>query len=282
MNAGRDLVGWSTDLWSRLDQAVHDEVQRSAVAATFLPVTIAGSNAATVPADVINLHSMTIDPSAIVSIVELTIGFALTQEQVDNEANLGVAGILATRAANFVAQVEDLLIFQGHDAERAGPLQLVRIRGDAGDGLLAAAAHHGTVAPAGTDAGIYGEHTFDAVVKAITQLRSQGQGGPYALALSSTVYADTFVPVPGTLVMPADQIRPLVSAGFVDAPALPHDRGLLISLGGNTIDLVMTVQPTVAFVQMDDKGLSQFRLYERWALRIKDPDSIFRLDFGET
>jgi uncharacterized linocin/CFP29 family protein len=115
-----------------------------------------------------------------------------------------------------------------------------------------------------------------AVVAAITLPRSKGQAGPYALALSPTVYADTFVPVHGTLTMAADQIRPLVTAGFVDAPALPPYRGLLISLGGGTIDLVMTVEPTLTFVQVDDKGMSQFRLYERWALRIKDPDSIVR------
>jgi len=279
MNGGRELVSWSADLWSRLDQAVHDEVRRSAVATTFVPVTTDSPSAATVPADVINLQSMTVDPSAVVPIVELTISFSLTQQQVDNEADLGIAAILATRAANFLAQVEDLLIFQGSGAELTGPLGLVQIQGAAGAGVLAAATQHVTVPTAGAAAGIYGENAFDAVVRAIALLRSQGEAGPYALALSPAVYADTFVPVAGTLVMAADQIRPLATSGFVDAPALPAGSGLLLSLGGNTIDLVMTVEPTTAFVQVDGQGMSQFRVYERWALRVKDPASMVRLTF---
>lgn len=278
MNGGADSVGWTPDIWSGLNKAIHDEVQRTAVATTFIPIVTGASTATTAPADVINLASMTVDPSAVVPIVELSIGFALTQQQVDDEAQHAVANMLATRGANFVAQVEDLLIFQGGGADRNRPLNLVQVRGAAGEGLLAAASSTVDVASAGVS-GVYGEHTFDAVVDAITSLRSRGQAGPYALALASAVYADTFVPVRGTLIMAADQIRPLVTAGFVDAPALPGDRGLLISLGGGTIDLVMAVEPTLTFVQVDDQGMSQFRIYERWALRIKDPDSIVRFEF---
>jgi uncharacterized linocin/CFP29 family protein len=279
MNGGRELVGWPTDLWSQLDQAVKDEIQRSAVATTFLPVTAAAAGAATAPADVIDLAAMTVDPSAVVSIVEVSIGFALTQQQVDNEAELGAARILATRAANFVAQVEDLLIFQGAGAAQPGPLGVVQVSGTMGVGLLAAASQQVTVTPQGGTPGRYGEQTFDAVVSGMAMLRAQGQAGPYALALNPAVYADTFVPVSGSLVIPADQIRPLMLAGFVDAPALPAGLGLLVSLGGNTLDLVMAVEPTTAFVQVDDQGMSQFRLYERWALRVKDPASMLQLQF---
>jgi uncharacterized linocin/CFP29 family protein len=278
--ATRESVGWSADIWSSIDQAVHDEVHRSLIATTFVPVTAAASAATTVPADEIDVESMTVAPSAVLPVVELALGFSLTEQQVDNEADLGIGRILATRAANFVAQVEDLLVFRGDGADRPGPLRHVQVRGNAGMGLLAAATQQVDVAAAGA-ANVYREHTFDAVVSAIAKLRSKGQAGPYALALSSAVYADTFVPVPGLLVMPADQVRPLVTAGFVDAPMLPERRGLVISLGGNTVDLAMAVEPTVAFVQVSDAGMYQFRLNERWALRIKDADAIVRLVFEE-
>ena len=275
----QESVGWSTDLWSRLDQVVHDEVQRTAVATSFIPVTTAPVTAATVPADVINDQDMTIDSSAVVSIVELTISLSLTQQQVNDEDGSGAGAMLATRAANFVAQVEDLLIFQGSAAVPTGPLQNVQVVGTVGLGLLAAATHHVVVPTSGAPHGIYGENTFDAVVNAMTLLRSRGQSGPYALALSPTVYADTFVPVTGTLVMAADQIRPLVAGGFVDAPALPDGSGLLVSLGGNTVDLVVSVEPTMAFTQVDDQGSSQFRVYERLALRVKDAMSLVQFEF---
>ena len=281
MTLGRELISWGTDLWSRLDQVVHDEMQRSAVAAAFLPVTSVAPTAANVPGDVVNLGSMTVDPSNVIPVVELSLGLALTQQQVDDEAELGTARTLVTRAANFLAQVEDLLIFQGHGAQRPGPLQRVQVRGSPGAGLLAAASQHVPVKLAGSAAGVYGENAFDAVVKATALLRSQGQAGPYALALSPAVYADTFVPVTGTLVMAADQIRPLVTAGFVDTASLPSGRGLLLSLGGNTMDLVMAVEPTTAFVQVADDGMYQFRVFERWALRIKDTTSMVQLEFQE-
>jgi hypothetical protein len=81
--------------------------------------------------------------------------------------------------------------------------------------------------------------------------------------------------------MAADQIRPLVTAGFVDTASLPSGRGLLLSLGGNTMDLVMAVEPTTAFVQVADDGMYQFRVFERWALRIKDTTSMVQLEFQE-
>ena len=277
MTLGRESVSWGTDIWGQLDQAVHAEVQRSAVATSCVPLTPAGPTTTTAPADVINLTAMTIDPSAVLPIVELSLGFSLTQQQVDDEADVHTALTLATRAANFVAQVEDLLIFQGDGVARPGQLGLVQQLGAAGAGLLAAATQTIPVSP--TAPGRYGEHTFDAVVQAIGLLRNQGEAGPYALALNSAVYADTFVPVAGTLVMAADQIRPLVTAGFIDAGALPPGAGLVLSLGGNTMDVIMSVEPTTAFVQVDNQGLSQFRVFERWALRVKDPNAMVQLAF---
>ena len=34
----RNSVPWSEDIWSRIDQAVHDECKRTKVAAKFLPI----------------------------------------------------------------------------------------------------------------------------------------------------------------------------------------------------------------------------------------------------
>jgi hypothetical protein len=37
MNLGREALPWSQDLWASLDQAVHNEVERTGVAARFIP-----------------------------------------------------------------------------------------------------------------------------------------------------------------------------------------------------------------------------------------------------
>lgn len=278
---GRESVAWSTDLWARLDQAVHDEVQRSAVATSFLPIKKGAPIASTVPADVIDLATMTVDPSGLVPIMELSLGFGLTQQQVDDEAELNTAVTLSTRAANLLAQVEDLLVFQGAQAVRQGALAHVQVRGNAGPGLLRQAPEQIPVVPVGGGASVYGEHTFEAVVRAISLLEAQGEAGPYALAVAPNVYADSFVPTAGTLIMAADQIRPLVTKGFVTSGAIPPGIGLLLSLGGNTVDLVVTVEPTTEFVQMDVNDLWQFRVFERLALRVKDPIALIRLVFQQ-
>jgi hypothetical protein len=43
----------------------------------------------------------------------------------------------------------------------------------------------------------------------------------------------------------------------------------------------MAVEPTTAFVQVADDGMYQFRVFERWALRIKDTTSMVQLEFQE-
>jgi hypothetical protein len=243
---------------------------------------------------------------------------------------------------------------------------------------------------------LYGENTFAAVTQAYSVLEANGQYGPFALTLHNVPYADAFAPLPYTLIMPADRIAPLMTAGFrdsgtVDAPVaaaayagfvaalaaqaagatpaqaqqaaanaaaasvisygapLPSDAspppttasalamtaktasraaqmagaaepaadnmgegaayqaatnfsanypglpqggaptpvadyapafyGSLVSLGGNSMDLVMGIDPNVAFMQQDPDGNLRFRVSERMALRIMDLRAVTRLDF---
>jgi len=77
-----------------------------------------------------------------------------------------------------------------------------------------------------------------------------------------------------------------VPAGFPDptklipAPSgLPSYYGSLVSLGGNAMDLVVGIQPTVGFMQQDVDGNFRFRVAERVALRLKDITAVIRLEF---
>jgi uncharacterized linocin/CFP29 family protein len=60
--------------------------------------------------------------------------------------------------------------------------------------------------------------------------------------------------------------------------------GILVSIGGNTMDLVRgTLHPehdvVVAFEQKDINGNYRFRVVERFALRLKDPTAVALLEF---
>lgn len=280
MSLGRERLTWGDDIWKAIDDAVHDEVQRTSIAAKFIPLHSPAppADASTVPAGIIDPAAMTVDEVAVTPIVELGVEFHLTRQQYGNEADMGTAVMLATRAANLLAQAEDTVLFQG-DAGFASPLfkNVIRAGGSAGQGLLGSAGQSVTVLPIA--AGAYGQNTFQAFAQAYAKLQENGQYGPYALALRSEVFADTYAPLPNTLVMTADSIKPMVSLGFYGTGTVPASSGVLVSAGGNTVDLVSSVDPITEFLQVDPDGTYRFKVYERFALRVKDQSALVRFEF---
>lgn len=132
----------------------------------------------------------------------------------------------------------------------------------------------------------WGENAFAAVARAYSILQSgeglaQAHYGPYALVFQHVPYADTYAPLATTLIMPADRIKPLVTEGFFGTGTLPALRGFMVSLGGNTMDLVMARDATTEFLQEDPDGRFRFRVFERFTVREKDPTSVVRFEFGE-
>jgi len=314
-NMGRDKVHWSQDVWDRIDKAVHDEVMRTRVGQRFLPLRPVIPRTTSVPFDSITLPteaapSLSVDEGATTRLNEYWVEFSLTPAQVEHETGnimeLGhsTAVTLATRAANILARAEDLVIFQGQNAIKrdalfAGNLT-VHSRGvpdDTGlldldpDGARSTPPLPGElVIPVPLkDAGVpdvYGENTFRAVALGYARLQENGQYGPYALVLQTTPYADAYAPLPDTLILTADRLNPLMTAGFYGTGTLPfstegepHFYGLLVSLGGNTMDLVVGLDATTAFMQQDTDGNYRFRVVERFALRLKDTSAVVRLEF---
>jgi uncharacterized linocin/CFP29 family protein len=259
---------------------VHEEAVRSEVASKFIPVRGPFADALTVPADVIDVDAMTIEEGLTKPLIELWVDFTLTPQQVSGEQLVGAAATLATRAANLLSQAEDLLIFQGDEVTKSEFFKRIRYRsGPVGAGLLKSAPRVVEVKYADAEAKKYGEKTFEGVARAYSLLQSLGHHGPYALVVHSDIYADTHAPLPTTLIMPADRIRPLVTSGYYGTGTLPEKTGVLVSLGGNAMDVVVGVDPITAFQQTDSDGAYRFRVLERFALRIKDPSAIVRLEF---
>ena len=280
MSLGRERLSWSDDVWKSIDDAVHDEVQRTSVAAKFIPLhaPAPAPDALNVPSDRVDATTMTVDEAAIIPIVELGVEFRLTRQQIGNEADLATGVALATRAANLLAQAEDIVLFQGDDGFKNPLFKTVkRAGGSAGAGLLKSADQSVTAATIAR--GAYGEHTFTAFADAYSKLQAKGHFGPYALTLSSEVYVDTFAPLPDMLVMPADRIQPLVSLGFYGSGTVPPLSGVLVSVGGNTMDWIASVDPITEFLQVDPDGMFRFKVYERFVLRVKDTTAIVRFEF---
>src|SRR5215471_9381899 len=132
-NFGRDKVHWTTDIWDRIDKAVHDEVIRTRVGEQFMPIIPVEKKSTSVPTDSItpptrDAPTLTVDEGATTRLNEFWVEFALTPQQVDHETGdimeLGhsTAVTLATRAANLLSQAEDLVIFQGQNAINSNTL----------------------------------------------------------------------------------------------------------------------------------------------------------------
>ncbi len=217
---------------------------------------------------------------------EIWVEFTLTRQQVELEPDLRTARTLAIRAANTLAQAEDALIFQGDASLPSRPLFLqnqVQYRsGPAGSGLLNASfpeAQELFVPALETDQTRYGEQTFEAVSDGYQRLQARGHHGPYALVLHPTPYADTHAALPTTLLMPASRIRRLLKTTFYGTNTLPAMTGLLLSVGGSTMELVMGRELMATFMFEDPNGKFRFRVWERFALRLRDQSAVMRLNF---
>ena len=253
---GRTKIPWSKDVWERIDKAVELEMKRTRIGARFLPKRIVPPKTTSVPTDSYTTTAgpnpvLTVDEGATTRLNEYYVEFELTPQQVDQEEGdfkqLGhsTAVTLATKAANMLAQAEDLIIFQGVNAiNHANPFtsSFVLNQGSPADtGLLnqpidptpgAAPAPVGPLSPPvivvqvqplnpPIPGVIYGPNTFEAVSQAYSLLQAGGHYGPYALVLQTTPYADTYAPLPAAPTLTADRIEPLVAGGFFGAGTLP-------------------------------------------------------------
>ena len=280
MTLGREQLQWSDSVWKTIDDAVHDEFHRTAVGLKFIPFHSKADNAVNAPADVVDLATMTINEADVTPLVDLGIDFGLTRQQTAVEEKNGTGVTLSTRAANLLAQAEDLVIFLGETAFRNPLFKRVRRRGGTGGpGLLGSAVQSVPVEPVSQNTQRYGENSFRSIAEAYGHLQRQGHNGPYALALHSDAYADSLAPIANMPAVPADQIKQLATLGMFGTGALPPKTGVLVSVGGNSMDLVVGTEPTTEVLQQDEEGFYRFRVFERFVLRVKDATAIVKLNF---
>lgn len=269
-NLGREkLTEWDESVWARIDEEVARELDRACVVTKFVPTVAPPSDDLEVPADRIETVNgfLSTDKSKHLPLLELSVPFQLSKEQYHAENRKCTASTLASRAANRLARDIDVAIFQGQAnenlVETAGNNQVVQV--DLLDNP--------------TPGVLYGENSFAAVAKAYAFLQGENFYGPYALVASFEEFADAFAPLPSTLIMPADRIRPLMTAGFYGTGALPPKSAIMVSTGGDTVDVARTIHGATAYTQQDDDENRRFRVYERFTVRIKVPEALVLLKY---
>ena len=85
----------------------------------------------------------------------------------------------------------------------------------------------------------------------------------------------------GTLPGTPNPVNPAVAVPGIPNPTNVNTQsmGLVVSTGGNTMDLVIGQDPVAAFSQVDQFGNLLLRLFTRFALRLKDASAVIRLEF---
>jgi hypothetical protein len=296
-----DQAIFTPEIWNHIYQVIQEEFRRTRVFARLLPSIGPVSDALTVPGDVASFDEkqkrLTVDERLTTGFTEPIVQLALTVKQVQNEEELKTAVTLATRAANTLALAQDILIARGPGNDQFKIFELGQVQLQDGPPEV------GLVDPKLDDdqkiavdpvsksgePKRYGENAFEAVAKAYTRLYSVfGFPPPYAAVFPPFPYADTWAGPPTTLLATADRIKPLVTDGFYPSLALPVDDpkdptspsiGIVFAPHGNTMDLVIGIDPTMTFQQKDNLGLYLFRVFMRFALRIKEKGAVVQLRF---
>jgi len=299
-----DLVdlGWTEEHWNRICSAVTEEAQKGRVAAQMLPLsgpedpsTIAVPNFSlgfqpnqTRPPSL----RLDVDSDPDLPLTRLAINVQLRTHEIA-DPDLSAALVMFRRAANYIARLEDLLVFGGRPLPDTllappfpvSPRDVWTVHGDGtADGLMIAYSGLGRQRcftrisamkprPAPGVPPAPGEQIINAIIDSINQLDASGQLGPYACALSPSLFADICTPT-NNLVLPRDRILPFLQGPLLRASAITNGFGVVIALSASPVELVVASDIGVRFLQTSQEPRYVFRVSERVALRIKEQSAI--------
>jgi uncharacterized linocin/CFP29 family protein len=274
------------DQWKSIRQIVHDEALRARVAASFLPLygPLPG-DATTVPADSLTYtgaapnQRIDIDDFTAIRLATVSINVSVRNHMLA-DPELAAATIMFKRAANIVARVEDAIIFRGRNVANNPPIPrtntLPQVFAVAGanfyQGLI-------DLAPVNSPlpAGAVGPAVFAAVVGAINLLEAAAYYKPFACVLADDLFAAIYTPIQASMVLPADSIPPILNGPLLRSSTLEPGTGLVVSLQGNPVEIVVANEIHVRYLQGMLNGEHAFRVSQRFVLRVKDATAIVRL-----
>jgi uncharacterized linocin/CFP29 family protein len=315
MQLGREQLPWTQDVWHQIQGAIDENARSTKVGAKFIPVIAGIPSATTVPTNQFNPAVRNVPPDAAIleaaiwPVAELYFQFSMSRPQVEREPELGIARQLAAEGARELAVEEDRLIF--NQFAQANPNVVIRNFAppppppwpDLYTSLLVVPHLPVPRDPPGNPLPNWGANTLAGVLDAIQLLQQRGYYGPHASVLSTGAFANTHQLIAGTSTAPADRIRPIVAAGFFPCGPLPNavsppvpinpnlppvganvrpvtESGVVLSVDASSVDLVYGCHPVLEFVQIDTDGLFQFRVYQRFTFRLRNPFAVVALDFA--
>jgi uncharacterized linocin/CFP29 family protein len=198
---------------------------------------------------------------------------------------------LFRRAANVIARLEDAVVFRGLApigggyAPPAGVIGLPSVwqvtGAQSAEGLWSLTGTRGWFPVSATPDTLRGHAIVRAVSGAIGDLERNGHFGPFAVVLGQGLFLVAQTPDVGSLVMPQDRIIPFLGGGPLlrssTLDALDGFSGVVVALGGAPVELVVATDMSLQFIQVTNDPVFIFRVYEKIALRIREPEAIVQL-----
>jgi uncharacterized linocin/CFP29 family protein len=114
---------------------------------------------------------------------------------------------------------------------------------------------------------------FAAVVNAVRHMTDRGLPGPYALLLSTGLYAQLNRIFGNTGVLEIEQVEKLTRRGVYATSVLPEPAALLLDSGAQNMELAVSVDLTTAYVESSNLN-HRFRVLESLLLRIRRPEAV--------
>jgi len=293
-------IGWSDEQWNRANATVQEAAQKARIAAQILPTTIYPDvTAVAVPDRTLDYQMLsknaptrrfTVDSTPATFFTSLAVNVVLTtQEAADPE--LGAARIQLQRAGNVVSRLEDALIFGGQSATNATPPGATSLQpvfdvsgGGPQPGLVAIPPSPGAAAsyfprleialPLKTKKP--GNFLAQQIINAVGLLEGQGHNGPFACVLGQDLFSDLHSPS-DSLVLPRDRVAPILDGPILRSSTIPADHGIVVALGSGSMEIVVSSELHVRFLQITTEPRFVLRVSERIALRVSDWTSVLVL-----
>jgi uncharacterized linocin/CFP29 family protein len=294
-------IGWTEDHWNRLYSAITEEAQKARVGAQVLNVVgPLDPTIVAVPSYALNSAQnnpvrgpawadarLTVNSAPDLFLTKIAVNVYLhSREAADPDLNGALT--MFRRAANYIARIEDALIFNGRPGPGAAPPlgiagipPVYRITGDGVvDGLFQFANpgdrsffRVAAVPGLGLAPPVLGDQVITSIIQSIDVLDGAGQLGPYACILSPTLFEAICTPNKN-LVLPRDRILPFLQGPLLRSSAIQNPFGVVIALSASPIELVVARDICLKFLQTTEQSRLAFQVSERVALRIKETAAI--------
>ncbi len=270
-------LNWSDAQWQMVKDSVTEAFGKASVASTFLPLygPLAGSTETVRNERLVKDQSkpptITLDGdhgTANLKLVNVTVNVLLSSEQVADET-LSNALLAFRRAANILAQEGDRIVFAGYRPEDRDASFVVN-KVEPQPGLVDLAIRLKSARSGLGTNSTTGQAIVSAVVEAVHTLEDEAHSAPFACLLGNELFDEAHSPT-HNFVLPADRITPLLKGGpLLRSGKMEKNTGIVVSLAANAVDIVVGTPPTVQFLQRKEDAKFLFRVYERFALRIRD------------